>query len=151
MKEMTRTQTTRLQRSNCSAGSLRADPTSFARAVVGVNLYQTQYATPSGSDKASEWSHLLQELWTSDTVLWCLTAHGDRNRGPHGSDLTADGRGAGGDQERPSALCGGSELNFESLLRPRFRLGPQNYAIGLFTDDSRPECESCRGRMRWWA
>jgi phage terminase large subunit len=125
-----------------AAGSLLRDPTLFARIVLGADLWKSQReilaAVGQHSRVAVKACHASGKSYAiAIAVLWWLTAHRDGivvTTAPTWLQVEKVIWGEIKNAVRRSVLCG--KLKFPSPSQTEMRLGPQNYAIGLSTDDS---------------
>jgi hypothetical protein len=139
---MSSTQVTITNPSKSTAGSLLRDPTLFARIVLGADLWKTQReilaAVSRHSRVAVKACHASGKSYAiAIAVLWWLTAHCDGivvTTAPTWLQVEKVIWGEIKSAVRRSVLCG--KLKFPVPTQTELRLGPQNYAIGLSTDDS---------------
>jgi len=128
--------------SRSAAGSLLRDPVLFARIVLGADLWKTQRdiltAVGQHSRVAVKACHASGKSYAiAIAVLWWLTAHRDGivvTTAPTWLQVEKVIWGEIKSALRRSVLCG--KLKFPVPTQTELRLGPQNYAIGLSTDDS---------------
>jgi phage terminase large subunit len=124
------------------AVQLRTDPRLFAKIVLGVDLWQTQReiltAVSQHSRVAVKACHASGKSYAiAIAVLWWLTAHRDGivvTTAPTWLQVEKVIWGEIKSAVQRSQLCG--KLKFPVPTQTELRLGPQNYAIGLSTDDS---------------
>jgi phage terminase large subunit len=125
-----------------TAGSLLRDPTLFTRIVLGADLWKSQReilaAVGQHSRVAVKACHASGKSYAiAIAVLWWLTAHRDGivvTTAPTWLQVEKVIWGEIKSAVRRSVLCG--KLKFPVPTQTELRLGPQNYAIGLSTDDS---------------
>ena len=139
---MSSIQATTTTPSRSAAGSLLRDPTLFARVVLGADLWKTQReilaAVGQDSRVAVKACHASGKSYAiAGAVLWWLTAHRDGivvTTAPTWLQVEKVIWGEIKSAVRRSVLCG--KLKFPVPNQTQLRLGPQNYAIGLSTDES---------------
>jgi hypothetical protein len=139
---MSSTQVTKTNPSRSAAGSLLRDPALFARIVLGADLWKTQReilaAVGQHSRVAVKACHASGKSYAiAIAVLWWLTVHRDGivvTTAPTWLQVEKVIWGEIKSAVRRSVLCG--KLKFPVPTQTELRLGPQNYAIGLSTDDS---------------
>src|SRR5665213_2193486 len=125
-----------------TASTLLRDPALFARVVLGANLWQTQReiltAVSQHSRVAVKASHASGKSYAiAIAALWWLTAYRDGivvTTAPTWLQVEKVIWGEIKSAVLRSRLCG--KLQFPVPSQTELRLGPQNYAIGLSTDDS---------------
>ena len=128
--------------SRSTAGSLLRDPALFARIVLGADLWKTQreILTAVGQDSrvAVKACHASGKSYAiAIAVLWWLTAHRDGivvTTAPTWLQVEKVIWGEIKSAVLRSVLCG--KVKFPVPTQTELRLGPQNYAIGVSTDDS---------------
>ena len=141
-KSKTRTQGTIAKPSRSTAGSLLRDPALFARIVLGADLWQAQREILTALGKRSRVAvkacHASGKSYAiAIAVLWWLTAHRDGivvTTAPTWLQVEKVIWGEIKSAVLRSLLYG--KLKFPVPTQTELRLGPQNYAIGLSTDDS---------------
>ena len=141
-KPKTTTQMTRPKPSRSTAGSLLRDPALFARIVLGADLWKTQReiltAVSQHSRVAAKSCHASGKSYAiAIAVLWWLAAHRDGivvTTAPTWLQVEKVIWGEIKSAVRRSVLCG--KLKFPVPTQTELRLGPQNYAIGVSTDES---------------
>src|SRR6267378_2448919 len=137
-----RTQRTMPQPSSVTVASLLRDPALFARIVLGADLWKTQReiltAVGQHSRVAVKACHASGKSYAiAIAVLWWLTAHRDGivvTTAPTWLQVEKVIWGEIKGAVLRSQLCG--KVKFPVPTQTELRLGPQNYAIGLSTDDS---------------
>jgi hypothetical protein len=130
------------QPSSATVASLLRDPTLFARIVLGADLWKTQReilaAVGQHSRVAVKACHASGKSYAiAIAVLWWLTAHRDGivvTTAPTWLQVEKVIWGEIRSAVVRSVACG--KLKFPVPMQTELRLGPQNYAIGLSTDDS---------------
>jgi len=141
-KSKTRTQARVARPSRSTAGALLRDPALFARIVLGADLWKTQReilsAVAQHSRVAVKACHASGKTYAiAIAVLWWLTAHRDGivvTTAPTWLQVEKVIWGEIRNAVVRSVACG--KLKFPVPMQTELRLGPQNYAIGLSTDDS---------------
>src|SRR6266851_5681248 len=140
-RSKTMTQVTIPKPSRSAAGSLLRDPALFARIVLGADLWKRQEilaAVSRHSRVAVKACHASGKSYAiAIAVLWWLTAHRDGivvTTAPTWLQVEKVIWGEIKSAVRRSVLCG--KVKFPVPTQTELRLGPQNYAIGLSTDDS---------------
>src|SRR5260370_11810577 len=128
--------------SRSAAGSLLRDPVLFARIVLGADLWKTQRniltAVGQHSRVAVKACHASGKSYAiAIAALWWLTAHRDGivvTTAPTWLQVEKRNWGEIKSAALRSVLRG--KIKFPVPTQTELRLGPQNYAIGLSTDDS---------------
>ena len=141
-KSKTRTQGTRPKPTSSVAGSLLRDPALFARIMLGADLWKMQReiltAVGQHGRVAVKACHASGKSYAIATaVLWWLAAHHDGivvTTAPTWLQVEKVIWGEIKSAVLRSGLRG--KLKFPVPTQTELRLGPQNYAIGLSTDDS---------------
>jgi phage terminase large subunit len=136
------TQATIPKPSRAAAGSLLRDPVLFARKVLGADLWKTQRdilaAVAQHSRVAAKSCHSSGKTYAiAIAVLWWLTAHRDGivvTTAPTWLQVEKIIWGEIKNAVRRSSMRG--IIKFPMPTSTELRLGSQNYAIGLSTDDS---------------
>jgi phage terminase large subunit len=129
-------------RSRSSLDSLLRDPALFARIVLGADLWKTQRdiltAVGQHGRVAVKACHASGKSYAiAIAALWWLTAHRDGivvTTAPTWLQVEKIVWGEIKSAVRRAAVCG--KLKFPVPTQTELRLGPQNYALGLSTDDS---------------
>lgn len=130
------------QPSRSAAGALLRDPVLFARILLGADLWKSQReilaAVARHSRVAVKASHSSGKTYAIALAsLWWLTAHRDGivvTTAPTWLQVEKIVWGEIKSAVIRSKLCG--KINFPVPTQTELRLGPQNYALGLSTDDS---------------
>ena len=141
-KSKTRTQATIPRPIRSTAGSLLSDPALFARVVLGADLWKTQReiltAVGQHSRVVVKACHASGKSYAiAIAALWWLTAYRDGivvTTAPTWLQVEKVIWGEIRSAVVRSVGCG--KLKFPVPTQTELRLGPQNYAIGLSTDDS---------------
>jgi phage terminase large subunit len=136
------TQVTTPKPTKSTAGSLLRDPVLFARKVVGADLWKSQReiltAIARHSRVAVKACHSSGKTYAiALAALWWLTAHRDGivvTTAPTWLQVEKIVWGEIKSAVLRSKLCG--KINFPVPTSTSLRLGPQNYAIGLSTDEA---------------
>jgi phage terminase large subunit len=141
-KSKTSAQATIPAPSRSGAHSLLRDPALFARIVLGADLWKAQRDILSAIGRHSRVAvkacHASGKSYAiAIAVLWWLTAHCDGvvvTTAPTWLQVEKVIWGEIRSAVMRSAVCG--KLRFPVPMQTELRLGPQNYAVGLSTDDS---------------